>query len=194
MSGTPGAFLDRDGTIIRDYDYLRDPDRVELLPGSAAAIERLNVADVTTVIVTNQSGIARGLVTEAEYEKVRRRLDALLAEHGARVADSYHCPHHPDYTGACECRKPGLLLYQRAIARHDIDPARSLFVGDRWRDVHPGLALGGFAALIPNEVTPSAERARAEHDERVHIVSSLADAVDRFLAALPTLPASTPAE
>ena len=187
MSGRPGAFLDRDGTIIRDYDYLRDPAGVELLPGAAEAIARLNAVKVVPVIITNQSGIARGLLTEAEYEQVRARLEEMLATHGAPVAASFHCPHHPDYSGPCECRKPGMRLYQRAIEQFDVDPSRSLFVGDRWRDVAPGLALGGFSALIPNDVTPAVDRAKAEADARVHIVDSLADAVTRFLAALPAL-------
>lgn len=187
MNGRPGAFLDRDGTIIRDYDYLRDPAGVELLPGAAEAIARLNAVKVVPVIITNQSGIARGLLTEAEYEQVRARLEEVLASNGAHVAASLHCPHHPDYSGPCDCRKPGMQLYQRAIDQFDIDPTRSLFVGDRWRDVAPGLALGGFAALIPNDVTPGVDREKAEADARVHIVSSLADAVRRFLAALPAL-------
>lgn len=187
MSGRPGAFLDRDGTIIRDYDYLRDPAGVELLPGAAEAIARLNAVKVIPVIITNQSGIARGLLTEAEYEQVRARLEEVLASSGAHVASSFHCPHHPDYSGPCDCRKPGMQLYQRAIERFDIDPSRSLFVGDRWRDVAPGLALGGFPALIPNDVTPDVDREKAEADTRVHIVSSLADAVTRFLGALPAL-------
>src|ERR1043165_10137569 len=108
------AFLDRDGTIIRDTEYLRDPEQVELLPGAAAAIKRLNDAGIPVIVVTNQSGIARGLLTEQDYERVRMRVDQELAKHGARIDATYHCPHYPEITGPCDCRKPGLKFYLQA--------------------------------------------------------------------------------
>src|SRR5574338_106156 len=107
MTGTRrAAFLDRDGTLIEDAIYLADPDRMRLLPGAAAAVRELNAHDVLAIVVTNQSGIAQGLLTEAQYEATRQRLDALLAERGARIDASYHCPHHPSVSGSCDCRKP----------------------------------------------------------------------------------------
>ncbi|WP_368736836.1 D-glycero-alpha-D-manno-heptose-1,7-bisphosphate 7-phosphatase, partial [Bradyrhizobium sp. NBAIM08] len=109
------------------------------------------------VVVTNQSGIARGLLTEQDYERVRMRVDKLLAAEGARVDATYHCPHHPDFGEACECRKPGTLLYRQAIEAHDLDPVRSWFVGDRLRDVQPGAALGGSGILLRVESTPPAD-------------------------------------
>src|ERR1043165_7644342 len=112
------AFLDRDGTIIRDTEYLRDPEQLELLPGAAGAIKRLNDAGWPVIVVTNQSGIARGLMTEQDYERVRMRLDRMLAAEGARVDATYHCPHHPEYTARCECRKPGTKMYRDAAAEH----------------------------------------------------------------------------
>src|SRR5947209_4368170 len=104
MTGSPAAFLDRDGTIIRDAAYVRDPRDVELLPNAAAAIRRLNDRGIAVIVITNQSGIARGLLGPDDYESVRRRLDSLLAaEAGARIDASYMCPHYPSITGACEC-------------------------------------------------------------------------------------------
>ncbi len=100
------VFLDRDGTIIRDTEYLSRPDDVELLPGAADAIRALNDAAVPVVVVTNQSGIARGYLSVAEYEAVAKRLDELLAARGARIDATYYCPHHPDFGGNCDCRKP----------------------------------------------------------------------------------------
>jgi D-glycero-D-manno-heptose 1,7-bisphosphate phosphatase len=132
------VFLDRDGTIIRDADYVKVPADVELLPGAARAIARLNARGLPVIVVTNQSGIARGLLTQADYDAVRRRLDDLLAADGARVDATYVCPHHPDYGGACDCRKPGTLLYRQAAAAHAIDLSRSTFVGDRWGEGGPG--------------------------------------------------------
>lgn len=155
------AFLDRDGTLIEDLNFLRDPSRVRLLPGAAAALRRLNAAGILVVVVTNQSGIARGLLTEADYEATRVRLDALVEAAGARIDRSYHCPHHPSVTGPCECRKPGTLLFKRAAADLDIDLTTSLFAGDRLRDAEPGLALGGLARLVPSPATPPDEVERA---------------------------------
>ena len=180
----PAAFLDRDGTIIRDASYVRDPADVELLPGASAAIRRLNDAGVAVIVVTNQSGIARGWLTTDDYQRISARLDALLASEGARIDATYFCPHLPEITGSCECRKPGLKLYSDAIAEHGLDATQSLFVGDRWRDVAPGRALGGRSILLDVTSTPSDDLARARAGD-VATAASLSDAVDEFLAALP---------
>lgn len=148
MSARPAVFLDRDGTIIEDTGYIADPDAVRLLPGAARAIGRLNRAGIPAIVVTNQSGIARGLLDESAYQAVARRLETLLAAGGARLDADYHCPHHPDFTGTCECRKPGPLLYRRAAADHGLDLARSWWVGDRERDVVPAKHFGGRGVLI----------------------------------------------
>jgi D,D-heptose 1,7-bisphosphate phosphatase len=147
-AGRVAVFLDRDGTIIEDVGYLSDPDRVRLLPGAAEAISRLNNAGLLAVVVTNQSGIARGLFDEAAYEATRRRLDQMLADRGARLDGQYHCPHHPEVTGPCECRKPGLRLYRQAADELGIDLSASWWVGDRLRDVHPATALGGRGIVL----------------------------------------------
>ena len=179
MTLKPAAFLDRDGTIIRDTDYLRDPDQVELLPGAAAAIRRLNEAGWPVIVVTNQSGIARGLLTEQDYERVRMRVDKLIGEEGAKIDASYHCPHHPDITGPCDCRKPGVKMYTDAAAAHDLDTKRSWYVGDRLRDVSPGDHFGGRSVMLLAESTPDADRVAAV---KRRTASSLAEAVDIILA------------
>jgi histidinol-phosphate phosphatase family protein len=184
MTERPAAFLDRDGTIIRDAAYVRDPADVELLPGAADAIRRLNDARVPVIVVTNQSGIARGLLTQQDYERVSSRIATMLAAEGAHIDATYVCPHFPDITGPCECRKPALKLYRDATRDHALDPARSLFVGDRWRDVAPAAALGGRAIMLDVASTPDEDRRRAR-DEHIPTASSLADAVDEFLLALP---------
>lgn len=187
MTGTPAAFLDRDGTIMRDASYVRDPADVELLPGAAAAVKRLNDRGVPVIVVTNQSGIARGWLSADDYAAVRRRLDDLLAAEGARIDDTYMCPHHPDLTGSCDCRKPGLLLYQRAIADHAIDPTRSIFIGDRMRDVTPAVALGGRGVLLDVESTPPDDLVKARAAS-IPVAHTLSEAVDNFLAMLPAAP------
>jgi D-glycero-D-manno-heptose 1,7-bisphosphate phosphatase len=151
----PAVFLDRDGTLIRDVNYVGKPEQVELLPGAARALRRLNEAGWPVIIVTNQSGIARGFYTVADYEAVQREVESQLAAHGARIDAAYMCPHLPDITGPCECRKPGTLLFRQAAEAHDLDLARSWYVGDRMRDVLPAQALGGRGLLVPGPETPS---------------------------------------
>jgi D-glycero-D-manno-heptose 1,7-bisphosphate phosphatase len=148
VSGRRAVFLDRDGTIIEDAGYLRNPAGVRLLPGAAQAIARLNQQGLVVVVVTNQSGIARGLLTEDDYNATERRVDELLALEGARIDAHYFCPHLPELSGPCECRKPGSLLYRQAAERFGIDLSRSWWVGDRVRDVLPAESLGGKGILV----------------------------------------------
>ena len=178
----PAAFLDRDGTIIRDTEYLRDPEQVELLPGAAQAIRRLNDAGWPVIVVTNQSGIARGLLTEQDYERVRMRVDRAIADAAeAKIDATYHCPHHPDLTGPCDCRKPGVKLYESAAREHDLDLKRSWYVGDRIRDVAPGDQFGGQSVVLLVDSTPDGDRAAAVNRRTA---ASLAEAVDFILGAL----------
>lgn len=186
----PAAFLDRDGTIIHDAEYLRDPTCIQLLRGAAAAIARLNEAGIPVIVVTNQSGIARGLLTVEDYERVRQRLDEMLAASGARVDATMMCPHHPDFTGPCNCRKPGVLLYEQAAAAHGLDLGRSVYVGDRWRDVAPAVHFGGRGFMVRSGAATDDDFARAEREPQVEITDSLRHAVDRLLAAERTEPAT----
>ena len=144
----PALFLDRDGTLIYDRHYLADAARVELLPGVAAALRRFRRAGYALVVVSNQSGIARGYFDVDAYRRVERRLDELLAAEGVTLDASYFCPHHPDFTGPCACRKPGVRLFHEAAETLGIDLGRSVFAGDRLSDVEPGVLLGGTAILL----------------------------------------------
>jgi histidinol-phosphate phosphatase family protein len=173
------VFLDRDGTIIEDTGYLKDPERIRLLPGAAGAIARINASGLRAIVVTNQSGIARGLLSEAEYRATQRRLDQLLATSGARVDAHYHCPHLPELTGQCQCRKPGTLLYRQAAERFDLDLGRSWWVGDRARDVLPAAALGGRGILVLGDSDAAEMGDTVAH--RVTPVRDLAGAVDLIL-------------
>jgi histidinol-phosphate phosphatase family protein len=182
--GSVGAFLDRDGTIIHDANYIRHPDDVVLLPGAAAAIARLNRAGAIVVVVTNQSGIARGWLSTDDYDSVRRRIDDLLEREDARIDATYVCPHFPEITGPCDCRKPALKLFRDAIADYGIDPGASVFIGDRWRDVAPATALGGRPIFLDVASSPPADRQRVRA-EGLEVAHSLGEAVARFLDALP---------
>jgi len=174
------VFLDRDGTIVEDPGFLHEPEKVKLLPGAAAAIRRLNAVDYRVVIVTNQSGIARGRYTVDDYEAVQRRLGELLAAHGARIDGAYFCPHHPQLSGPCDCRKPGLKLFREAAEAFDIDFSRSWWVGDRLSDVQPARLLGGRGILVATgEGNLHQGQARALG---VMVVADLARAVAEILA------------
>jgi len=148
MTRPSGVFLDRDGTIIEDPGYLGDPIRVRLLSGAAEAVAKLNAAGIPVIVVTNQSGIARGLYGWDQYRAVKARVDLLLAREGARIDATYVCPHHPSVTGPCTCRKPAPRLFEEAADTLRIDLARAAWIGDRMSDVEPALAFGGTAALV----------------------------------------------
>jgi D-glycero-D-manno-heptose 1,7-bisphosphate phosphatase len=157
------VFLDRDGTIIEDAEYLRNPDQIRLLAGAAQAISRLNASGFAVLVVTNQSGIARGLLSVDDYKATERRVDELLAAEGAHLDGHYFCPHLPELTGPCDCRKPGTLLYRQAAERFAIDLSQSWWVGDRVRDVLPAQVLGGKGILVrtgPGESEARNEEAR----------------------------------
>jgi D-glycero-D-manno-heptose 1,7-bisphosphate phosphatase len=181
VSQKRAAFLDRDGTLIEDLHYLRDPALVRLLPGVGPALRSLNDAGVLTVVATNQSGIARGRLTEAEYRATRRRLDELLASEGAWIDGHYHCPHLPEITGPCDCRKPGSGLYREAARDLDIDLASSWWIGDRLRDLIAARSFGGHGALL---LTGSGREEALLPDARSWlIVPDLETAVRHLLAA-----------
>jgi D-glycero-D-manno-heptose 1,7-bisphosphate phosphatase len=177
----PAVFLDRDGTLIEDAHYIGKPEQVVLVAGAAEAVRRLNRADIPAIIVTNQSGIARGYFTEDDYERVWARVRELLAERGARVDATYMCPHHPDFSPPppCECRKPGTLMFQEAAIQHDVDLARSWYIGDKLRDVLPARVLGGHGILVPTPDTPAREVEEAGRD--FEVANSLDAAISRIV-------------
>ena len=148
QEGGPAVFLDRDGTIIQEGEYLSDPEGVSLLPGAAQALRLLRDAGFALVVVTNQSGLARGYFTLAQYRAVTRRMEELLSQNGAALDAIRFCPHHPQISGDCICRKPAAGMHRDAALDLDLDPARSFFVGDRISDLLPALELGGEGILV----------------------------------------------
>jgi D-glycero-D-manno-heptose 1,7-bisphosphate phosphatase len=177
----PAVFLDRDGTIIEDVAYLRDPKAVRLLPGAAEAIKRLKEHGFLAIVVTNQSGIARGLLSRNDYHLIERRVDQLLESHGARLDGHYFCPHLPELTGPCDCRKPGVLLYSQASEQFGIDLGASWWVGDRLRDVLPAEAFGGRGVLVHTGMGKA--EAADENASRFAAARDLTGAVDHILSS-----------
>jgi D-glycero-D-manno-heptose 1,7-bisphosphate phosphatase len=147
------VLLDRDGTLIEEAGYLDRLERLAFFPYSVDAVRLLNQAGFIVVVVTNQSGIARGIVEEAFVQTAHECITARLAAGGARVDGFYYCPHHPsavreEYRRACDCRKPAPGLLHRAAKDLDIDLSRSFVVGDRWHDLDAGTAVGAQGVLV----------------------------------------------
>src|SRR2546422_723257 len=159
------VFLDRDGTIVEDPGFLHVPGKVKLLPGAASAIKQLNDRGFLVIIVTNQSGIARGLYTAEDYAAVQRRLAELLQKQGAHVDAAYFCPHHPLFTGPCDCRKPGSKLFREAQQALDIAFTRSWWVGDRLADVQPARPAP-LVAQIPIRVGQTVTGRLVQSDQK----------------------------
>ena len=169
------AFLDRDGTIIEEKNYVADPDDVVFAPRAITGLRALQAAGYKLVVVTNQSGIARGLYGEAEFHAVQKRLTELLAQEGIHLDAVYYCPHHPDFTGPCDCRKPGPGMYRQAERNLGVDLADSVFIGDRLKDVLPARDFGGTGILLATGY--GAEEARAAPDWVV-LAADLAEAAE----------------
>ena len=153
VSAGGAVFLDRDGTLIEEVGYLDRLERVELYPYSIEAVRALNRAGLKVVMVTNQSGVARGFFSEAVVNSVHQHIADMLRAGGAWFDAYYYCPHHPDgrvaeYATACECRKPGRGMVDRAVRELGIDPTRSFTVGDRWLDVALARTVGARGVLV----------------------------------------------
>jgi len=147
------VFLDRDGTLIEESGYLERLERLVFFPYSVDAVRVLNRAGFLVVVVTNQAGIARGIVKESFVAEAHRHIATRLEAGGAKVDAFYYCPHYPtgtveQYCTVCDCRKPQPGLLRRAAADLDIDLARSFVVGDRWHDLAAGHAVGARGVLV----------------------------------------------
>lgn len=154
------VFVDRDGTFVDDPGYLRDPAAVRLLPGSSDALAALARAGYELVVITNQSGVGRGLLSPGELDLVNAEIERQLALPEGAALHWYVCPHHPD--DRCGCRKPGTMLHRRAIADLGIDLPGSWCIGDRMADLLPARELGiGGILVLTGEGGSHAERARA---------------------------------
>jgi histidinol-phosphate phosphatase family protein len=140
-------FLDRDGTINFDRVYINDPSLIELIPGVAKAIASANARGWKVIVVTNQSGVGRGLIAAEKLPLIHARLDKLLLEEAGAKVDSYRiCPHQPD--DGCDCRKPGVALVMQAAEEFAIDLQKSYFVGDAWSDIACGNRAGTKTVLV----------------------------------------------
>jgi len=184
----PALFIDRDGCLIVEKDYLSSPDQLELVPRAAQALATLNRAGVPAVLVTNQSAVARGLLTEAGLEQIHARLKAMLAAEGAHLDLVLACPHHPSegvppYRRECDCRKPAPGMLIEAAQRLGLDLAASWVVGDSARDLEAGRRVGARPILVSTgKGLATQERLLAAGEDEHLFVPSLAEAIDFVLA------------
>jgi len=140
------VFLDRDGTICEEMGYVNHLDRLRIFPYAAEAIRRLNDAGVPVIVITNQSGVARGIFPERLVHEVHEKMTGELAAAGARIDAIYFCPHKSD--DACGCRKPHPGLLERAAHEHALDLGASWVVGDRYADIEMGHTAGSRGMLV----------------------------------------------
>ena len=182
------VFLDRDGNVCEDVGYLGDPSKLVVFPYAAEAVRRLNESSMLAILVTNQSGVARGHFGEDAVLRVHDRLERELARGGARLDGIYYCPHHPTigqppYRQSCECRKPRPGMLVRAAADHDIDLSQSFVVGDKNSDVRLAHEAGARAVLVRTGYG----RGEWEYDRATwprqpeHVAETLEDAVEWIL-------------
>lgn len=179
-------FVDRDGTLIVERGFLADPKGVKLSRGATPLLKLFTDAGTKLFVVTNQSGLARGILTWDQVNAVNEKVVQRLLARVVPVSEILICPHHPEAAVAtlrkrCRCRKPGTLLHERAMKKHGLDPARCAVIGDKWDDVGAGVALGATAVHV---LTGYGRQHRATVRERAPdaiLAGSLADALRRLL-------------
>jgi D-glycero-D-manno-heptose 1,7-bisphosphate phosphatase len=188
MGTNKAIFLDRDGTINVEKGYLYKAEDFELLPNVIAALQRLQAAGYLLIIITNQSGIARGYYTEEDYGILNNWMLEKLRRNGVNIAAVYHCPHHPDakvprYRKDCDCRKPKLGMFKQAAADFNIDLSSSFAIGDKIRDcaICGASSCRGFL-IAENEDPETIERVKAGKADNVAYAADLYDAAKKILS------------
>lgn len=182
------VFLDRDGTINAEKGYLYKIEDFEFLPGAIAGLKKLKDAGYQLIIITNQSGIARGYYTEAAYQKLNGWMLKELGKAGIFIDGIYFCPHHPKaviekYRMDCPCRKPKLGMFEKAIREHDIDVAKSYAVGDKIRDCAICEVTDCKGFLIADQEEKSViDRVKRGEVRNVMYAANLAECADRILS------------
>jgi mannose-1-phosphate guanylyltransferase / phosphomannomutase len=149
----PAIFIDRDGTLNREVDVLRDIKQLEVLPNVAAPLKQLSDLGFLIIIITNQPVIARGWLTPAQVEEINAELVHRITIDGGVVDAVYYCPHHPnanlpEYRAQCDCRKPNIGLFNQAMKKHDIDMSKSFMIGDSTGDILAGQRAGVKTILV----------------------------------------------
>jgi D-glycero-D-manno-heptose 1,7-bisphosphate phosphatase len=187
MSGSVGVFLDRDGTLNVEVDYIRTPDELQIIEGAAKAVRKLNEHGIITCVISNQSGIARGFLTEADLIPIHAKLREELLREGAKLGGIYYCPHHPTagiapYNVECECRKPKPGMLQQGARELNIALQRSFVVGDSVVDMQAGNAVDAATILVQTGYGRKSLQTCNEQNIPISFVAdSIVEAVDFIL-------------
>lgn len=185
LGARPALFLDRDGTLVVEVGYLANPDDIELLPGVAAALRTLHAAGYTLVVVSNQSGVGRGLFPHSRVYEAMAELRRKLRAEGVELDAIYFCPHRPD--AGCACRKPGTLLLERASRNLRLSLRESMMVGDKRLDAETGRRAGAQGMLVRTGYGRDEEQRDADDSgwpRPAHVANDLAAAVPWLVEAL----------
>jgi len=180
------VFLDRDGTIVEDVGYMNLPSQIQFIPGSIEAIKMLNEAGYKVVVITNQAGVAKGLINEDMLQTIDKTLHKWILNGGAHLDGVYYCPHHPEYgvypyKQVCECRKPHPGLIKRAEKDLKIDLSQSFMIGDKATDVEAGKRAGIKTVFV---TTGKGQKEKDKLKEKPdHIADNLLKAVKWILCA-----------
>jgi D-glycero-D-manno-heptose 1,7-bisphosphate phosphatase len=184
------VFLDRDGTINEEVNYLGDPALLKLTPGAAKAIHRLNSHNIPVIVVTNQAGIARGYFSIAHMHIVHQALDLILDPDNAKIDAYYFCPHHPtagigEYKTNCFCRKPAPGMLHQAAKDFQLDLSKSYLVGDKLTDIQAGNRAGCQTILVETGYGKTeSTKYQDEENKPDQISPDLLDAIDWILSHL----------
>jgi D-glycero-D-manno-heptose 1,7-bisphosphate phosphatase len=185
---SPALFVDRDGTLIVNEHYLADPERVKLIDGSAEALRLARQQGYKIIVVSNQSGVARGFNSHEDVERVNARMKELLAQQGVGLDAIYFCPHHerkgrvPEYTVSCDCRKPAPGMAEKAALEHNLDLRRSVVIGDSMVDYNLGRVIGARSVLVRTGYGASVIEKQREHVEQggISVADNILHAVRQF--------------
>jgi len=188
--GRIGVFLDRDGTLNHEVNYIRTPAELRLIPGAGSAVHKLNKRRLAICVMSNQSGVARGYLTEEDLVLIHAKLEQELARSGGEIDRIYYCPHHPTegippYNVVCDCRKPKTGMLQRGVEELGIDLERSFVVGDSVVDMQAGNAVKAKTVLVLTGYGTAAQKQCASGNIHVdHVAPTIVEAVDFILNTL----------
>jgi D-glycero-D-manno-heptose 1,7-bisphosphate phosphatase len=185
-----GVFLDRDGTLNEEVNFVTRPEELRLFPETGPAVRTLNERQLVVCVISNQSGVARGLLTEDALVPIHRKLEAELHRHGAKVDRIYYCPHHPTagiapYNIDCACRKPKPGMLKWGEEEFGLDLARSFVVGDSVVDIQAGNAVGARTVLVRTGYGEASMEQCKMHNVPVgYVANSITEAVDHIMRTL----------
>ena len=180
------VFLDRDGTIIEDVGYLSSPEQIKFIPGSVASIRSLNQAGFKVIVISNQSGVARGHFGEDMLQTIDKIVHRGLLHGGAHLDAHYYCPHHPQhgvypYKQECDCRKPNTGLIKKAIEKFDIEASSSFMIGDKATDIELGKRAGVKTVLVQTGYGKTEVKQAKDPDK---VAADLSEAIKWVLSTL----------